>query len=276
MALINIFSEFTFMTCYHHSQLHHLGISLLVMCICECLLGTCAAGQRRVECGVSRRRTSTTEHPEVMPTRPARVPLEAPIRSHTMWPVAMYSKAIRRRSVERVPPAAERVVLIAEMATTSPAPMMASAEPGLKPYQPNQRMKTPRIAREALWPGMDWGCTAGGVAGRGALVGASGAPVAGMQPVRMGHWGPTAVGASGAPVARYTSCMRVPRRLECSASTGFGRGGYLAISIKAADARSNHKGTSEGSESTGHVDNTAARKIDNTSVKEEVTIGPEC
>ena len=27
-------------------------------------------------------------------------------------------------------------------------------EPGLNPYQPNQRMNMPMVAREMLWPGM--------------------------------------------------------------------------------------------------------------------------
>jgi hypothetical protein len=76
-----------------------------------------------------------------------------------MWPLSMNSNTIRESSADTVPPAADSVVLMADSATTSPTPKMASAEPGLKPYQPNQRMKTPSIARDALWPGMVTGCT---------------------------------------------------------------------------------------------------------------------
>jgi hypothetical protein len=94
-----------------------------------------------------------------MPTRPARVPLEEPIRSYMTWPVAIYSKTIRVASADKVPAAAERVVLMAASADTLLTPTRRSVDPGLNPYQPNQRMKTPRIAREALWPGMSTACT---------------------------------------------------------------------------------------------------------------------
>ena len=63
------------------------------------------------------------------------------------------------RSAESVAAAAESVVLTAASAATRPKPTIASAEPGLKPYQPNQRMNTPRMASDALWPAMSLGCT---------------------------------------------------------------------------------------------------------------------
>lgn len=77
--------------------------------------------------------TSTTEQAAVMQTRPQRVPLDAPIRSQTMWPVFLNSTAARMMSVEMVAAPAARVVVTAQRAATSEAPMIASADPGLNP-----------------------------------------------------------------------------------------------------------------------------------------------
>lgn len=52
------------------------------------------------------------------------------------------------------PVAADRVVVTAARAAVWDMPTMARALPGLKPYHPNHRMKTPNRAREAEWPGI--------------------------------------------------------------------------------------------------------------------------
>ena len=63
------------------------------------------------------------------------------------------------RIMEPMPPeAAARVVVTATRATaTALSPWILRTEPGLKPYQPTQRMKVPSTTRAALWPGMAMG-----------------------------------------------------------------------------------------------------------------------
>ena len=51
-------------------------------------------------------------------------------------------------------PAHAASVVVRAMRDTSSGSDMLNAEPALKPYQPNQRMKTPRDIRGRLWPPM--------------------------------------------------------------------------------------------------------------------------
>jgi hypothetical protein len=69
-----------------------------------------------------------------MPTSPASVPFEVPVKSHSAWPDDMSSTARRMNIVETVPAAAASVVLTAQSAATVDELMIASALPGLKPY----------------------------------------------------------------------------------------------------------------------------------------------
>mmetsp|Transcript_5566 Transcript_5566/g.15761 ORF Transcript_5566/g.15761 Transcript_5566/m.15761 type:complete len:207 (-) Transcript_5566:404-1024(-) len=91
---------------------------------------------------------STTEHEAVMPTRPASAPLHTAMRSHT--PTCMYLII----SVVMPAAAADSVVVTAVRPTATSAPSNSSMEPGLKPYQPNHRMKVPSTTRGAECPGM--------------------------------------------------------------------------------------------------------------------------
>jgi hypothetical protein len=69
-----------------------------------------------------------------MATRPDSVPLDEPITSHMTCLVRSDSSARMVNVAESVPAAAASVVVMAASAATGPTPMMASAEPGLKPY----------------------------------------------------------------------------------------------------------------------------------------------
>lgn len=226
-----------------------------------------------------------------MPTRPARVPFDAPMRSHTTWPVAMYSKAISSTSVDRVPPAAESVVLIAASAAMGPAPIITSAEPGLKPYHPNQRMKTPRIARDALWPGMLWGCMH-----VYALSAAEGFTLGLSRFAGCGQGRPR-----GAQVNRHREdyvyvdihgmcCARVAQLSVCKwraegtrkgiegQAGGLGRGQrwkYLAVCIEAADAGSDDECAGKGCEAARHMHHSTSCKIDDAGVEQQVSISTE-
>ena len=92
----------------------------------------------------------TRSHPAVMPTSPASTPLSVsesdglPYFIHVMNIVA-------------VPPATAARLVVRKtwlMAVRFTSPEAASCEPGLKPNQPSQRMKTPSEASVRLWPGM--------------------------------------------------------------------------------------------------------------------------
>mmetsp|Transcript_36817 Transcript_36817/g.80215 ORF Transcript_36817/g.80215 Transcript_36817/m.80215 type:complete len:202 (+) Transcript_36817:451-1056(+) len=80
---------------------------------------------------------STTEQPAVMPTSPERTPLHAWDRSQVLDLPKFHM------SDDTPPAAAEMVVVTAVRDTVSTAPLMASMEPGLNPYQPNHRIKVP-------------------------------------------------------------------------------------------------------------------------------------
>ncbi len=51
-------------------------------------------------------------------------------------------------------PAARVVVTATRAATTASPPLSPSVEPGLKPYQPIQRINAPSIPSAIEWPGM--------------------------------------------------------------------------------------------------------------------------
>lgn len=95
-----------------------------------------------------------------METKPASAPFPAAMVSHTKWPVLPAFIAIDSPRVLIVPAAAARVVVTAHKEATGPEPMIASAEPGLNPYHPNHKMKTPRRASEAECPGISLACKA--------------------------------------------------------------------------------------------------------------------
>mmetsp|Transcript_44407 Transcript_44407/g.102607 ORF Transcript_44407/g.102607 Transcript_44407/m.102607 type:complete len:234 (-) Transcript_44407:923-1624(-) len=90
---------------------------------------------------------SMLPQPAVIETRPARMPLQRP-------PIS-YLRSIAKRNIKttRPPQDAERVVFMATCPAMNPFSIvsMASVEPQLKPYQPNQRMKVPRTMRGWLW-----------------------------------------------------------------------------------------------------------------------------
>mmetsp|Transcript_2117 Transcript_2117/g.3616 ORF Transcript_2117/g.3616 Transcript_2117/m.3616 type:complete len:233 (-) Transcript_2117:774-1472(-) len=96
---------------------------------------------------------SSTEHPAVTETRPARMALQAAPRSQ--WPHFM-----RARNRPLMPPLAPaRVVVTAVRPTisnktvSSPvSPMMANADPGLNPYHPNHSMNVPNTTSVIEWP----------------------------------------------------------------------------------------------------------------------------
>mmetsp|Transcript_45008 Transcript_45008/g.115104 ORF Transcript_45008/g.115104 Transcript_45008/m.115104 type:complete len:202 (+) Transcript_45008:424-1029(+) len=96
---------------------------------------------------------SRTAQPAVMETRPQSSPLQTSRRFH--MPVRLNWKI----SAETPPAPAERVVVTATRPTTSAlmALSISSMEPGLKPYQPNQRQNVPSTTSVAEWPGMS--CT---------------------------------------------------------------------------------------------------------------------
>ena len=81
----------------------------------------------------------------VMPTRAAMAPLP-PIPTSTFL---RYTKLMS--IAPRTPAAAARVVVRAMSAIWV---LAAIVEPGLKPYQPIQRIRTPSTASGMLWPGM--------------------------------------------------------------------------------------------------------------------------
>lgn len=86
---------------------------------------------------------STTEHPAVIPTSPPRQPFMHIVRSYSASPNP------RRVSVnieENAPAAAERVLVTAQRAATSPhsAEEVARVEPGLNQNHLNQKNKVPR------------------------------------------------------------------------------------------------------------------------------------
>ena len=92
----------------------------------------------------------TRSQPAVMPTRPASTPLSVSERDGFLY-------LNQATSNENIPPAqAARLVVRKtwEIAVRLPSPDAANCEPGLKPNQPNQRMKTPRLASARLCPGM--------------------------------------------------------------------------------------------------------------------------
>mmetsp|Transcript_20463 Transcript_20463/g.64336 ORF Transcript_20463/g.64336 Transcript_20463/m.64336 type:complete len:263 (+) Transcript_20463:176-964(+) len=86
---------------------------------------------------------STLPQPAVMETRPARMPLQRPPMSYRR------NIAYRRPKTTRPPTDAASVVFMATWAAIKPFSMVciANVEPQLKPYQPNQRMKVPRMMR---------------------------------------------------------------------------------------------------------------------------------
>mmetsp|Transcript_15770 Transcript_15770/g.42385 ORF Transcript_15770/g.42385 Transcript_15770/m.42385 type:complete len:207 (+) Transcript_15770:696-1316(+) len=91
---------------------------------------------------------STVAQPAVMDTRPARAPLSVCSRSR------LCRMSLARARLVIAPAAAAIVVVAAARETTLPRPMMPSAEPGLKPYQPTQRMKVPSAWSVAECPGI--------------------------------------------------------------------------------------------------------------------------
>ena len=83
--------------------------------------------------------------PAVIATRPARVPLR--VMPTSGFPNFTHAVIIAKTA----PAAAARLVFTAIRAVEV---LAAVVEPGLKPNQPNQRMKTPSVARGMLWPGI--------------------------------------------------------------------------------------------------------------------------
>lgn len=83
--------------------------------------------------------------PAVIPTKPARRPLDR-LATLSTWSTHILSK-----KAVRPPAAAERVVF---MHTTwincELSPVAPSADPPLKPYQPNQRISVPRTTMPTL------------------------------------------------------------------------------------------------------------------------------
>ena len=88
----------------------------------------------------------TRSQPAVMPTSPANTPLRVSDNDGFLY----FIQATIR---EKNPPAqAARLVVrnTCEIARRLPSPAAASCDPGLKPNQPNQRIKTPRQAMVRL------------------------------------------------------------------------------------------------------------------------------
>lgn len=50
---------------------------------------------------------------------------------------------------------------------------------------------------------------------------------------------------------------------------------HLAVSVETTDAGPDDKRAGEGGEASGHVNDTAAGKVDDTCVQEEVPVRPE-
>mmetsp|Transcript_2793 Transcript_2793/g.6691 ORF Transcript_2793/g.6691 Transcript_2793/m.6691 type:complete len:208 (-) Transcript_2793:801-1424(-) len=89
---------------------------------------------------------SETATPEQTATRPARMPLHSGGRSTCLY----LRKHIRMAASP--PPEAARVVPTATFsARSTKPPERARVEPGLNPYQPNQRIRVPRPTKAELW-----------------------------------------------------------------------------------------------------------------------------
>mmetsp|Transcript_2664 Transcript_2664/g.4548 ORF Transcript_2664/g.4548 Transcript_2664/m.4548 type:complete len:204 (-) Transcript_2664:712-1323(-) len=89
----------------------------------------------------------------VTATRPHSTPLQVATKSQAFW---------RRKPLSRQaqpPAAADRVVHTAERAAIWLAPWeIRPTDPGLNPYQPNQRRTVPSTTKTAECPGMSTGC----------------------------------------------------------------------------------------------------------------------
>jgi len=86
--------------------------------------------------------SETISHPAVIPTKPANIPFS--ISDKEGFPYLIHEVKI-----VAIPPAhaAKFVVMnTCEIATRLTSPDAANCEPGLKPNQPNQRIKTPNDA----------------------------------------------------------------------------------------------------------------------------------
>ena len=92
---------------------------------------------------------STTAQGAVMATNPPSAPF-------SVRPMSKCGeRPLDRKAQHTAPAPAARVVFTATFAASAAnPPVRPSVEPGLNPYQPNQRMKTPSAARLMLWPGI--------------------------------------------------------------------------------------------------------------------------
>ena len=92
----------------------------------------------------------TRSQPAVMPTSPASTPFS--VSESDGFP---YFHQVR--NIVATPPATAARLVVRNtwlMATRFTSPLAANCEPGLKPNQPSQRMKTPSEASVRLWPGI--------------------------------------------------------------------------------------------------------------------------
>merc|ERR1719214_563830 len=117
---------------------------------------------------------STLEQPAVIETKPAKIPLHSAAQSYFL--VMAY---VTRKTVTP-PVAAESVVFIMTWAAIIAVPLsdIPKVEPGLKPHQPNQRMKVPITIR-----GCEWGWNSSSLSGS-------------KRPVRL----PTIIAPASAPM----------------------------------------------------------------------------
>jgi len=84
-------------------------------------------------------------HPAVMPTSPASSPFESD-DTHSMW-----SNAMIRMNTVSPPAAADRVVFMqTTWMATELLPVAPSADPPLKPYHPNHRIRVPKTTIPTL------------------------------------------------------------------------------------------------------------------------------
>src|SRR5260370_40789343 len=88
----------------------------------------------------------------VMATRPGRIPLAVIVGSGLPFDQHMYSIALS----DAAAPASIVLTAMRPM-RRAPLPEAARVLPGLKPNQPNARIKQPRMATVMLWPGMKFG-----------------------------------------------------------------------------------------------------------------------
>mmetsp|Transcript_4984 Transcript_4984/g.16412 ORF Transcript_4984/g.16412 Transcript_4984/m.16412 type:complete len:245 (+) Transcript_4984:656-1390(+) len=98
--------------------------------------------------------TSTVEQPAVILTSPPSSELQVAARSHIGTPPSWLGRPRLRSSPVVAPEAAASVVVTAARAASraKPAGVIARVEPGLNPYQPNQRRKVPSTCSEDDWP----------------------------------------------------------------------------------------------------------------------------